>query len=178
MCELHCVGTHVPSGTLNQHTVTPAQSRVPKEHLSGGHRHHRHRGRLEEVRAPGLVRQHVSESERILRVRAGKTGIGNPEHFIAHGKGAIARPGRLDNAREICAECERQRLWQCAMPGSYQGIPWPDACRMNSDQNLVRTGRWAWHVLEEDDLGTSESVDATGFHCRRHKCVLCQTWIE
>ena len=73
--------------------------------------HHRHRGRLEEVAAAGLARQHVSEGERILRVRTGKTGIGNPEHFVAHGKGAIARAGRLDSAREICAERERQRLW-------------------------------------------------------------------
>jgi hypothetical protein len=34
---------------------------------------------------------------------------------------------------------------------------------MNSDQNLARTGRWARHILEEDDLRTSEHVDAIGF---------------
>ena len=52
--ELHCAGAHVPSGALNQHTVTRAHSRVTKEHLSGSHRDHRHRGRFEEVTAAGL----------------------------------------------------------------------------------------------------------------------------
>jgi hypothetical protein len=56
------------------------------------------------------VRQHVSEGKRILRVRTGETGIGDPEHFVAYGEGAITRAGRLDSAREICAERERQRL--------------------------------------------------------------------
>ena len=43
---------------------------------------------------------------------------------------------------------------------------------MNSDKNLARTGRWARHILEEDDLRTSEHVDAIGFHCHSHECVL------
>jgi hypothetical protein len=64
------------------------------------------------------------------------------------------------------------------MSGSYPGIPRPDACRMYSDQNLARTGRWAQHVLEEDDLRTSEHVDTIDFHCQSHECVLHEMWIE
>jgi hypothetical protein len=49
---------------------------------------------------------------------------------------------------------------------------------MNSDQNLARTGRWARHILEEDDLRTSEHADAIGFHCHSRECVLHEMWIE
>ena len=34
---------------------------------------------------------------------------------------------------------------------------------MNSDQSLARTGRWARHILKEDDLRTPERVDALAF---------------
>src|SRR5271166_2489514 len=45
---------------------------------------------------------------------------------------------------------------------------------MNSDQNLARTRRWAQHILEEDDLRTSEHVDAIGFHRHSNQS---QSWL-
>ena len=110
------------------------------------------------------MRQHLSGGERILRVRAGKAGIGHPKHFGTRGKGAIARTGGHDGAREIRSEREREGLRYCATPGAYPGVPGPDACRMNAHENLARCGGRARHILEEDDLRTSERVDAIGFH--------------
>jgi hypothetical protein len=60
----------------------------------------------------------------------------------------------------------------------YLGVPRPDACRMNSDQNLARTGHWARHILEHDYLRASKHVDAIGFHCHSHECPLHEKWIE
>jgi hypothetical protein len=66
----------------------------------------------------------------------------------------------------------------CAAPGSYPGIPRSDARRMNTNQNLARTGRRARHILEKNDLRTSEHVDAIGFHCHSHECVLHEMSVE
>ena len=92
MCKLHRVGTHIPGGTMNQHSVTRANFGVAKEHLSGGHRYYRHRGRLEEVATAGFVCQHLSGGHGVLCVRAGKAGIGNPEHLSPTGKGLSREP--------------------------------------------------------------------------------------
>ena len=43
---------------------------------------------------------------------------------------------------------------------------------MNTDQNLTRARRRARHILEQDYLRASKHVDAIGFHCHRHECVL------
>jgi hypothetical protein len=40
-------------------------------------------------------------------------------------------------------------------PGPYPGIPRPDACRINTDQNLTYARRWARHILKQDYLRAS-----------------------
>ena len=126
---------------MDQHPLARGNAGVLEQHLPGGDRDHRHGGRPDVVERRGLRRDPRRLGQRVVGVGAGEAAVGDAIDLVAGRQAGDTGADRLDRAREVGAERERERLRQDALAGPDPGIPGADASGRDADQHLALAGR-------------------------------------
>jgi hypothetical protein len=77
-----------------------------------------------------------------------------------------ARADDLDNARQVGAQSQGQRLRLNALPRPDPSIPRPYSGRLDADEHLALARQGPRDIFERDNIGRAEAVDAACLHPR------------
>jgi hypothetical protein len=144
--------------------VAPRQAAIPGEHLIGGEISKRNAHGFGGIEVAGDRHQKARRTDRILRVAANDTEIGDQLSGEACGH---AGPGRLDDADKIVTRRERQRPFEVRVAAAAdEGVGEAGAGGKHLDADLAGTGHRDGLIFRElQNLGTAEPCDTDGLPC-------------